>query len=120
VRVQDVTGHPDEPDDDDAQRVVLRAGGLATSSTTARRWTRGGQVMHHIMDPRSGVPAASPWRTVSVTAASCVDANIASTASIIAGADAVGWLGAAGLDARLVTHAGEVQVVGNWPAQRRT
>ena len=56
VRVQDVTGHPDEPPNGPAQTVVLQGGALATSSTTARRWERGGAVLHHILDPRNGLP----------------------------------------------------------------
>ena len=34
-----------------------RLGGIATSSTTVRRWTRGGVVLHHIIDPATGLPA---------------------------------------------------------------
>ena len=65
--------------------VAVSDGGLATSSTTARRWRRGGAVLHHILDPRSGLPAPPVWRTVSVAAATALDANIASTAAIIRG-----------------------------------
>ncbi len=69
-----------------------RSGGLATSSTAARRWVRGGRVMHHILDPRSGVPVVSPWRTVTVAAPTCLEANVASTAAIVRGVSAVEWL----------------------------
>jgi thiamine biosynthesis lipoprotein len=117
VRVQDVTRHPDDdPQSLAPQAISLRSGGLATSSTTARRWTRGGRLMHHILDPLSGVPVTSPWRTVSVTAATCVDANIASTACIVRGDDAPAWLRRARLDARLVSNEGDVVTVGRWPA----
>ena len=75
-----------------AQQIRLGHGGLATSSVTCRQWLRAGQVMHHIIDPRTGLPAAGPWRTVSVAAASCAEANAASTAAIIAGDGAVSWL----------------------------
>ncbi len=34
------------------QTVAIRAGGLATSSTTVRAWNSGGRAMHHIIDPR--------------------------------------------------------------------
>src|SRR6266516_4172715 len=52
----------------------LRAGGLATSSTTVRTWTADGRIMHHIIDPQTAEPVRSCWRTVSVAAGSCVDA----------------------------------------------
>ena len=59
--------------------------------------------------PRTGRPAVSPWRTVSVAAATCVDANTASTAAIVLGDDAPAWLAARGLPARLVDHDGRPQ-----------
>ena len=49
---------------------------------------------------------------MSVAAASCVDANIASTAAIIRGADAVEWLERMGLWARLVATDGTETYVG--------
>lgn len=98
------------------QRIVVRSGGVATSGTTVRRWRRGEVELHHVLDPRTGLPAAEHWRTVSVAAASCVDANIASTASLIMGADAAGWLAARQLPARLVRRDGSVVTVGGWPA----
>jgi thiamine biosynthesis lipoprotein len=99
------------------QTITLVDGGLATSSTTVRRWSRGGQTVHHIVDPRTGEPAGGPWRTVSVTARSCVDANTASTAAIVRGASAAPWLGELGLPARLVADDGRVVTVGGWPAR---
>ena len=98
------------------ERVVLESGGLATSGTTARRWARGDRVLHHVVDPNTGLPAREFWRTVSVSAASCVDANIASTAAIVMGEQAVPWLVARSLPARLVAVAGAVVRVGGWPA----
>jgi FAD:protein FMN transferase len=104
--------------DASGQDLTISGGGLSTSSTTVRRWRRRGGTAHHIVDPRTGVPAAEHWRTVSVAAASCVDANIASTAAIILGAAARTWLENAGLPARLVTVAGEVERIGGWPGDR--
>lgn len=95
--------------------IALRSGGLATSSTTTRRWSTTAGDAHHILDPRSGAPATPPWRTVSVTAATCVDANTASTAALVRGGAALPWLAAHGLPARLVREDGSVQTVGGWP-----
>jgi len=117
VRVQDITGRPEDPPVGPATVVAIHSGGLATSSTTARRWRRGGDVLHHILDPRSGLPAAPVWRTVSVAAATCTDANIASTAAIIRGESAPAWLSGQGLAARLVTESGAVRTLGGWPPE---
>jgi thiamine biosynthesis lipoprotein len=99
----------------DGQSVTVSGGGLATSSTTVRRWRRAGRPLHHIVDPATGEPAAPVWRTVSVAAASCVDANTASTAAIVRGASAPRWLESLGLPARLVDPSGRVVTVGGWP-----
>lgn len=99
------------------QTVTVAGGGLATSSTTVRRWRRGGRTVHHIVDPATGEPASPVWRTVSVAAASCVEANTATTAAIVRGADAPRWLRALGLPARLVGAAGDVVTVNGWPQQ---
>jgi len=69
-----------------------------------------------VIDPATGWPADTPWRTVSVAAASCVDANIASTAAIIRGEAAPAWLESLGLPARLVLPEGSVVRVGGWPS----
>jgi thiamine biosynthesis lipoprotein len=100
------------------QTISIRAGGIATSSTTARRWRHEGRTQHHIIDPATGVPVAPRWRTVSVAAESCLDANIASTAALIRADAAPAWLGHVGLPARLVGDDGTVRLIGEWPAER--
>jgi FAD:protein FMN transferase len=96
--------------------VGVHGGGLATSGTGARRWRVGDHEVHHVVDPGTGLPAASPWRTATVAAASCLDANAAATAALVKGEGAVSWLSALGLGARLVCVDGRVTLVGDWPA----
>lgn len=115
IRVQDVTGHPEEPPRGPYTVVAIRDGGLATSSTAARRW-RGADVSAYILDPRTGAPAAPFWRTVSVAAATCAFASAASTAAMIRGRRAKEWLSALHLPARLVALDGRVYTVAGWPA----
>ncbi len=103
------------PLDAPGQTVRLTGGGLATSSTTVRRWQRGGTQMHHIIDPSSGRPALAPWRTASVTAASCADANIAATAALVRRSGAPEWLCSQGLPARLLARDGRVLCLAGWP-----
>jgi thiamine biosynthesis lipoprotein len=95
--------------------IALTSGGLATSSSSVRQWRRGGRTVHHIVDPATGEPAPPVWRTVSVVAASAVDANTASTAAMVMGEPALEWLERLGLAARLVSVAGQVMRVGAWP-----
>jgi FAD:protein FMN transferase len=97
--------------------VTVHSGGLATSSTTQRSWRRAGRTVHHIVDPRTGDVPEPVWRTVSVAAASCVDANAAATAAVVRGRDAPGWLAGLGLAARLVDQHGDAVTVAGWPAE---
>jgi len=114
VHVQDRPGEP-------AGAVRLTAGGaLATSSTIGRRWRRDGRVLHHILDPRTCRPAPVVWRTATVAATSCLAANTASTAALVRGESAAGWLRALGLPARLVGAGGEVVTVNGWPDDEPT
>jgi thiamine biosynthesis lipoprotein len=97
------------------QVVSIREGGLATSSTTVRRWRTGRVELHHIVDPRSGASAVECWRTVSVAAPTCLDANTHATAAIVLGAHAPRWLEQRGIAARLVRRDGAVETTGAWP-----
>jgi thiamine biosynthesis lipoprotein len=112
--VKTTDDHAARPDAD-GQAVTITSGGLATSSTTVRAWEAGGRRMHHIIDPRTGQPVISRWRTVTVAAATCVDANIASTAAIIRSDAAPAWLTGLTLPARLVAHDGTVSATPGWP-----
>ncbi|HEY5343728.1 MAG TPA: FAD:protein FMN transferase [Solirubrobacteraceae bacterium] len=99
------------------QTIAIRSGGIATSSTTARRWRHEGRTQHHIIDPATGAPVALSWRTVSVAAETCLDANVASTAALIRADAAPAWLAQLRLPARLVGGDGTVCLVGEWPAE---
>jgi len=101
---------------DPSVTVAITRGGLATSGVIARRWSRGDEQRHHLVDPATGRSAETCWRTVSVTARTCVRANTASTAAVVMGDDAPDWLSQHGFCARLVALDGTVVGVGRWPA----
>ena len=101
-------------DDLTGQSINVTDGGLATSSTQVR--SAPGLDVTHIVDPRTARPAVAHWRTVTVAAATCVEANTASTAAIIRGEGAITWLRALGLPARLIDRHGHVVRVGAWPS----
>lgn len=111
VLVQDT---PEDP----SEQVTLRPGSaLATSSTVRRTWRRGGVRLHHIVDPRTAAPASPVWRSVTVAAPTCADANTASTAAVVLGRSAPRWLSERGYSARLVDQRHRVTRVGSWPRQ---
>jgi thiamine biosynthesis lipoprotein len=100
----------------EGQTITIRDGGLATSSLVVRRWEHEGRAHHHILDPETGRPVNPYWRTASVAAGNCADANIASTAALVLGERAPAWLAGHELPVRLVTVAGDVTLLGGWPA----
>ena len=115
-RIHVTDDHRDGPDAP-GQTIAIQSGGLATSSTVVRRWRTASGTAHHIIDPATGAPARGTWRTASVAARDCVDANIASTTALVRGAAAARWLDRQGLPARLVYRDGAVLRLGGWPAE---
>jgi len=95
---------------------LCRVPAVATSGTLHKVWRHGGEVLHHIVDPRTGTSAVTPWRTVTAVALSCVQANTLTTGALVRGDDAARWLNGLGAPARLVTTDGAVVTVGAWPS----
>ena len=81
--------------------LALRAGGIATSSTRRRRWTRGGEARHHLIDPRTGAPVTGGPTSVTIVAGDATTAEVLTKAVMVLGADAAAPLiervGATGL-----------------------
>ena len=94
--------------------VLLQAGALATSGTVKRSWLRSGEFQHHLIDPRSGVPSASPWSQVTVCGATCVAADVAAKAGFLAGEEGPAWLDARGLSGHFLDDRGDVVVNDCW------
>jgi thiamine biosynthesis lipoprotein len=59
--------------------------GVATSGTSVHRWTVGGAVSHHLIDPRTGRPAETDVVQATVIAGSALRAEALSKAAVIAG-----------------------------------
>src|SRR5512139_2839199 len=64
---------PDQP----FETLKVAQGGVATSGKDYRRWLRAGEWQHHLMDPRTGLPARNDVLSVTVIAPSTVEAEIA-------------------------------------------
>ncbi len=68
-------------------RIDLPAGGIATSGVDRRCWTdpETGAARHHVIDPRTGAPAETDLVRVTTVAATCAEAEAASTTLLVAG-----------------------------------
>jgi len=90
-------------------------GGIATSSTLKRRWkTTTGESAHHLIDPRTGMPARSPFAQVTSRAASCRRAEVWAKAVLIGGEPAMAAAAAAGVPVLACAEDGEVSRQGDW------
>jgi FAD:protein FMN transferase len=96
--------------------VRLERGGLATSGSSARHWLRADQMQHHLIDPRTGRPADSPWAQVTVCGADCLDADIAAKAAFLKGDTGPAWLDAHGMAGRFLGAGGTVVMNSVWAA----
>ena len=101
------------------QVVVSTGQAVATSSTRRRTWTAGGERRHHIVDPRTGRTASNLWSQVTCAGISAVEANAASTAAIVLGAEGPEWLAGHGIPARLDPVVGRTVTTPGWPHPER-
>jgi thiamine biosynthesis lipoprotein len=65
----------------------LAGGGLATSGRDRRRWQRGGEEQHHLIDPATGLPAAGDVLRITAVAGDAVTAEIEAKSLFLLGAD---------------------------------
>jgi len=98
---------------DGALTLELRDGALATSGRDRRRWRRGADELHHVIDPRTGRPAASDVLRVTVAAPDAVEAEVLATSLFLAGAErAAAEATAANVDAVIVSDDGRTILAG--------
>jgi FAD:protein FMN transferase len=94
--------------------IRLERGALATSGSSRRRWMRGAAMQHHLIDPRTGAPADSPWEQVTVCGATCLMADVAAKAAFLMGEAGPGWLDARGMPGRFLRPDGSVETNAAW------
>jgi len=83
---------PFQPDTSFAT-LLLKFGAVATSGTDYHHWKQGKIWNHHIIDPRTGLPAITDLLTVSVIAPDAIRAEAAAKAILIMGSSAgMDWL----------------------------
>lgn len=88
---------------------------LATSTTLKRRWMAGDEVCHHLIDPRTGRPSTSSLRTVTVVAATCVQADIAAKTALLLGEDGIAFLAERGMHGFAVRTDSSATATSGWP-----
>jgi len=83
---------PFEPESN-LEILMIEQGGVATSGRDYRRWQRDSLWQHHIIDPRTGMPAQTDVLTVTVIAPSAMEAEVAAKVALISGSRAgLDWL----------------------------
>lgn len=91
-------------------RLSLTSGAIATSTRLRRAWTRGGRARHHLIDPRTGEPAATGLASVTVVAGSACRAEVLAKAAFVAGPqDGPALLADAGVTGLFVHDDGRVE-----------
>ncbi len=76
--------NPLEPEKDLAV-LHVKPGAVATSSTAKRQWQHNGKLQHHLIDPRTGVPAQTEWLSTTVWAETAAEAEVYAKVLLIAG-----------------------------------
>jgi len=88
-------------------RLVIGAGGIATSSTLTRAWTQDRDRRHHVIDPRTKTCASTDLAAVTVIARAGWEAEVHATAALLSGSGrALGYLARHGLDGIVTTLEG--------------
>jgi thiamine biosynthesis lipoprotein len=73
--------------------LALRDQAVATSGRDFHHWEQGGEARHHILDPRSGLPAASRVLSATVVAPTAVDAEVGAKCALILGeVEGLAWI----------------------------
>jgi thiamine biosynthesis lipoprotein len=96
--------------------IPLHHGAFATSGIDRRHWRQGARERHHLLDPRTGLPAQSGLCTVTVAAARCEQAEVAAKVAFLLGVkQGSEFLRSHALSGLLVRENGTWTAVGSWP-----
>ncbi|HEY5945598.1 MAG TPA: FAD:protein FMN transferase [Kofleriaceae bacterium] len=93
--------------------IVVRDQAVATSAANRRRWRRGTQTMHHLIDPRIHAPARTDLAQATVLAPTAELADVMAKVAFVLGSEqAARELDRRGLSAVLVLQSGATRTVG--------
>jgi thiamine biosynthesis lipoprotein len=95
--------------------VAIAAGALATSGVSRRAWRRGGEELHHLVDPRTGMSARNDLWSVTAAAAMCAQAEVAAKVAFVLGrVEGARFLLHLGISALFVGRDGDEALSGLW------
>jgi len=93
--------------------ITVRDQAVATSAANRRCWRRGEHAMHHLIDPRTSMPAQTDIAQATVFAPTAELADVMAKVAFVSGADnAARELAQRHLSAVLVLHGGAIRTVG--------
>lgn len=93
--------------------ICVRDQAVATSAANRRKWRRGSQHMHHLIDPRTRAPAQTDILQATVLAPTAELADVMAKVAFVLGSErAAGELERRGLSAVLVLDNGATRTVG--------
>ncbi|HEX7521287.1 MAG TPA: FAD:protein FMN transferase [Acidimicrobiia bacterium] len=75
----------EDPLDAGLGQLAVTEGGIATSTSLRRTWSRGDEQLHHLVDPTTGKPATTGLVSVTVIAGECWRAEVLAKAAFVAG-----------------------------------
>ena len=98
--------------------IPLHHGAVATSGIAHRHWWQRQTLRHHLLDPRTGLPAQSGLWSVTVVADRCEQAEVAAKVAFILGSrQGVEFLRKQQIAGLLVREDGTWETVEPWPVQ---
>jgi len=105
----------EDPRDPEETLAILQitSGAVATSSTTRRKWTQGKKTRHHLIDPRTNLPAETDWLSVTAIAPSAAVAEVFAKALLIAGSQRAEQVAALRPGIEFVAVDGDGKLVGS-------
>jgi FAD:protein FMN transferase len=96
--------------------IPLHHGAIATSGIARRHWWQGQTLRHHLLDPRTGLPAQSDLWSVTVVTDRCEQAEVAAKVAFILGArQGADFLRKNHIAGLLVREDGTSDTVEPWP-----
>lgn len=96
--------------------IPLHHGAVATSGIAHRHWWQGNTLRHHLLDPRTGLPAQSDLWSVTVVADRCMQAEVTAKVAFILGSkQGAEFLRRHHIAGLLVHEDGAWQIVEPWP-----
>lgn len=110
--------HPDDPMTH-LEIIRIASGAVATSSTRRRRWSVDGETRHHLLDPRTLLPAITGLATATVVAGTGARAEALTKAAFVPPPEGfLNWLPTRNAAGLLVTTEGEIRTTDNWEDYR--